>query len=320
MSLRHLFVMDPLESLNKELDTSLRLMFELRRLGHEVFYTKPQMMAWDKSAGCAHAHCQRVSFDASPTGAALGASQLCGLQGFSAIHMRKDPPYDMDYITTTWLLETARGQARLYNDPAALRTYNEKLSIFRFSSQVRDGLASSNGEELLEFIENRLAGDAILKPLHLYGGRGVQRLRLGEAGMDRSAALALLDQETQQGNQMRLVQAFDPAIFSGEVRVFTAFGQPVAWCLKKPDGSNYLANTRSGATLHAYQPSDLERRRTAEVAQALLAEGIVFTGLDLIGGYVSEINITSPRLLQAPDDHRNYYRDVAAMVADQLTP
>lgn len=313
MARSHLFLVDPLESLNKELDSSLRLMRELVALGHGVWTAEPRQLAW--ATGGATARCRAMTFGKDAKDFHAGAMETKNLGAFQAIHMRKDPPYDLDYIATTWLLDAAPATTKVYNSPAALRTLNEKLAILRFPAETRPALVSADVDELLRFAENEANGDAILKPLTLFGGRGVERL---EVKKDRAKARAKLVEETGDGAHIRLMQPFDHAIFQGEVRAFTAFGEAVSWCLKKPASGEYLANTRMGATLHRYEPQADELARVQKIARALWKEGVAFIGFDVIGGYVSEINITSPRLLAAPGDPTPYYQQLAKLVAKDV--
>lgn len=314
MAPSHLFLIDPLESLNKELDSSLRLMFELKALGHEVTVAEPRQLGW-RTSSHAEATVRVMTFGASPKEFSPGPPSRRSLGDFAAVHMRKDPPYDLDYITTTWLLDAAPKSTKVYNSPASLRTYNEKLAILRFPEATRPALVSADPEALLQFAQQEAGGDAILKPLTLFGGRGVERL---EVAKDPAKARARLIEETANGVHLRLIQPFDQGIFQGELRAFTAFGKAVAWCLKKPASGQYLANTRAGATLHPYTPTADELRRVTAVAGTLWREGVAFIGFDVIGGFISEINITSPRLLAAPGDSTPYYAQLAGLVAKDL--
>lgn len=314
MQTSHLFLIDALESLNKELDSSLRLMFELCALGHTVFTAEPRQLAWH-SLNHATATARAMTFGRNAKEFVAAPPAPKALGDFAAIHMRKDPPYDMDYIMTTWLLDAAPASTRIYNSPTALRTFNEKLAILRFPLATRPALVSADCDELLQFAETVAHGDAILKPLTLFGGRGVERL---EVTKDRAKARQKLLEETANGTHLRLIQPFDPNIFQGEVRAFTAFGKAIAWCLKKPSAGQFLANTRAGATLHSYDPPPEVEQRITDVAAALLKEGVVFAGFDVIGGFVSEINITSPRLLTPPGDEAPYYQQLADMVRRDL--
>lgn len=323
MNYQHLFIIDPLESLNLQLDSSLRMMFELKSLGHQIYVCEPRHLMWSSQSG-PEAYGQEITFGSNPTQIRVGERKVHPYRTFSAIHMRKDPPYDIDYVATTWLLDPATKNIKVYNHPEALRRYNEKLAILGFPQDIKPALVSSEPRALLDFILDHCHGDAVVKPLTLFGGRGVTRLQLKSAAISPSAGYsreeleAVLARETEGGRHMRLVQPFDPAIFAGEVRVFTAFGEPISWCLKRPAQGQFLANTRAGAQLEPYQPPKSEVDRVRRIAQELLKEGVVFIGFDLIGGYVSEINLTSPRLLQAPGSEDHPYKKVAAMVAKDV--
>lgn len=316
--IHHLFIIDPIESLNLKLDSSLRMSRALSNLGHDVAVCTPSQIDWlsrDNSASCT---CQQLSFaNQEITSLRLGPSQRRRLDQFTAIHMRKDPPYDLHYISCTWLLDSAAARGVvIFNAPEALRNFNEKLSIFRFPQAMRDGLVSSQTEQLLNFIDSHAQGDAILKPLTLFGGRGV--LRLSRQQMSEDQIRHILNEETRHGEDIRLIQPFDRRIFEGEVRAFTAGGRPVSWCVKRPQNGNFLANTRSGATIEAYNPTAHDVALVTSVAQELYKEGVFFIGFDVIGGYISEINITSPRLLHAAQDTRDYYAELAKEIEAEL--
>ena len=147
-------------------------------------------------------------------------------------------------------------------------------------------------------------------------GGGVLRLNLQQQKEEQ--VLHILREETQNGQDMRLLQPFDQRIFQGEVRAFSVNGKALGWCLKRPHEDNFLANTRSGATLESYQPRIDEVALVEKVAQALVKDGVYFVGFDIIGNFISEINITSPRLLHGPDDTRDYYKEIAEELAKDL--
>ena len=323
MNYQHLFVIDPLDSLNLPLDSSLRMMFELQSLGHRVHVCEPKHLLWSSQSG-PQAHAQEIVFGQEATQFRVGDRASLPYDSFAAIHMRKDPPYDIDYVATTWLLDPASKSTKVYNHPEALRRHNEKLAILRFPQDIKPVLVSSEPQALLDFVVHHCQGDAVIKPLTLFGGRGVVRLTLRQStsaahgGLSKEDLLAELTRETEGGRHIRLVQPFDPAIFDGEVRVFTAFGEPISWCLKRPAKGQFLANTRAGAQLETYSPKPEEDARVRRIAREMLKEGVSFIGFDLIGGYVSEINLTSPRLLQAPGSNENYYKKIASMIAKDV--
>lgn len=312
--MQHLFLIDPLASLNRALDSSLRMAYALHLRGHAVRIAEPRQLSWDSHQG-PRALCAPLLWTQDAASAQAGDWRHQPLSDFAAIHMRKDPPYDLEYITATWLLDAAQPQAVVFNNPQALRSINEKVSILRFPQACRPALVSANPDEIIEFIRIQAQGDGIIKPLTLFGGRGVQRVELGRG---EDTALRLLADATNKGTATRLVQAFDPAVFAGEVRVFTAFAEPIAWCLKTPAPGQFLANTRAGASLSAYQPTPIEEQRVRAVATTLLQEGVSLIGFDLIGGFVSEINITSPRLLVGDSHESAYYAKIATLMEQSL--
>ncbi|MES2745219.1 MAG: hypothetical protein V4655_07320 [Bdellovibrionota bacterium] len=314
----HLFVIDPIETLNFPLDSSLRIARALRKIGHETFICTPSQIEWASREGQAVAYAQNLhSDDKDVSRYTLDPIARLPLTHFRAIHMRKDPPYDLTYITCTWLLDTAeKAGVKVLNSPRALRDYNEKLSIFQFPEAIQDGLISTNPDSFMSFLKKEAKGDAVLKPLTLFGGRGVIRLTL--TAQNEAEIYKTLIEETAKGIDHRLMQPFDKRIFDGEVRVFTAGGKAISWCLKKPHADNFLANTRSGATLEPYNPTQKEIHMIEAIAGKLLQAGIYFLGFDVIGGFVSEINLTSPRLLQATDESADPYNQIAAMLAKDL--
>ncbi len=313
----HLFVIDPIETLNPTLDSSLRMMYALAQRGHHVEVCQPKdLFLRSHSEGniCQETTAQTVTFGAQSSFESLQFSLASpmgrALRDYNGVHMRKDPPFDLDYITTVWLLDDLPPSTRVYNRPEALLRYNEKLLITHFPDAIAPILVSANPEKLLYFIEAH--HDIILKPLHLFGGRGVLRLSLETQKIQDIRKILLT--ETNHGQALRLAQPFNHKIVDGEIRVFAAFGKPLAWCLKKPKSGDFLANTRAGATLHAFTPSGSLHKTITLVAEKLLSLGITLIGFDVIGELISEINLTSPRLLLAPGAaQEKIYGDLAAL-------
>lgn len=316
---KHLFIIDPIKSLNFALDTSLRLCRELAKIGDLVYVAEPKDLFWINAEPSAAVSAQRIAFkDKSLEALELHIFQVMLLTDFSAIHMRKDPPFDMEYINVTWLLDSAKQKVRIYNAPQALRGLNEKLSIYLFPQESKKAIYSSNVEQLFDYLENHLGGDGILKPIHLYGGYGIIRLNLHEKAASRTSILNILKQETENGKIFRLLQAFDPKVYDGEIRAFSVGGQALAYCLKRPPATNFLANTRTGATLESYTPTPQIEARVNRVATSLVNMGVYFVGFDLIDGHISEINITSPRLLASSDDQTNYFESMVQWIDGDL--
>lgn len=310
---KHLFIMDRLEKLNLKLDSSLKLGLELCALGVDIYATDCAGIFWNSTDKRVRANVRRISFSSQQIeSVSHGDEAGVWLDEFAVIHMRKDPPVDTAYLMVTWALDSVAGKTRVFNHPAALRGLNEKVAIMQFPEACKKSLIATKVDDLVAFIREQCGGDAVLKPLTLYGGRGVIRLQwheIGEAGVREAIQLA-----THEGALPHIVQPFDIQIFKGEVRAFAVGGKACAWCNKVPKAGNFLANTGQGATLEPYTPSPFLRDRVNKVAADLYERGVAFVGFDIIGNEITEINITSPRLLQAPSDTTNYYRAIAEWV------
>lgn len=309
MTWNHLFIIDPLETLHPHLDSSLRMMLSLAKRDHKIFVSHTQDLfleyqtKWGltKGSGMRYALCRELSKNPhasyqEPLFTTLNQTSR-PLHFFNAIHMRKDPPFDMNYISSTWLLDKVPEPTKIYNHPSALRDSNEKILIADFPDCIAPLLVTSNVQKIIEFI--REYHDVILKPLDLFGGRGVKRIVSRD--LNDADLIQLLTEETENNQRLRLVQPFNHNIAQGEIRVFTAFGEPIAWCLKKPQPGKFLANTRAGATLHSVKPSVKLDAMVRKIAAKLGEKGIQLIGFDIIGELISEINITSPRVL-IPDE------------------
>lgn len=318
--MRHLFIIDPLEKLNLKLDSSLRMAAALAEKGASTYCCDAYEIAQTRDDGTAHGLVRALHFKKGRDLSGLeiaSQKEKISLKNFDAIHMRKDPPFDMEYITATWLLNDAAKFTKVYNDPRTLRSFNEKIGIFRFPQFCAPGLVSAQEEELWDFFVNTAQGNAVLKPLHFHGGRGVKHLDLKKDG--EAKCRASIREEFKTGITWRIMQPFNPAIHEGELRVFAAGGKAISWCRKIPQKGNFLANTAAGARLEKMAPDKTIQARLEHIAQDLMKDGVFFIGFDVIGDLVSEINITSPRLLQAENDTTDYYGLVAEEIFSDLT-
>lgn len=309
MKQKHLFIIDPPDKVTLPINTSVRLACELHKQGAEVYSAGiADLFSCDE----AQARCRRMTFtSATHTSIVMGSRvEVRALADFAAVHMRKDPPFDLAYITATWHLDRAGTQ--VFNRPQALRDYNEKMAVLHFPAQTVKSLVSADIEQLLIFISQELQGNAIIKPLLRHGGQGVFRVQLDVLG-EQEARRKITTAQQEQGTTL-LVQQFREEVLQGEVRCFCAFGEPVAWCLKVPAEGNFLANTTQGAKLLPYQPSTTEITTSTTVAQHLLQDGVYFIGFDMIAGLITEINLTSPRLLLSPQSSDDPYPQIAARI------
>ena len=309
MKSAHLFIIDPIDAATLPINSSVRIAFALQQQGAEVYSAGIDDL-FSRSGMGTQCRCRQVKFSAATHTSVVIATeaQVKPLSAFATVQMRKDPPFDLAYLAATWHLD--RADTQVVNRPSALRHYNEKMAVLHFPSQTVKSLVSADIEQLLTFIAQELQGNAIVKPLLRHGGQGVLRLPLAEIS-EQEARHKLVTAQQQHGTTL-LVQQFREEVWQGEVRCFCAFGKPVAWCLKQPAKGNFLANTAQGARLLPHRPSAAEVETATSVAQRLLQDGVYFIGFDMIAGLITEINLTSPRLLLPPATKDDPYPQIAA--------
>lgn len=292
-SSRHLFVLDPIENLNLAWDTSIKLAFAMTQLGAEVYCTTIHELMVTSHPTAVGANARRMIFADAPNSLQLEAPCYQAFARLDAVHMRKEPPYDLAYVEALWILAAGRQETKILNDPIALQQMNEKLVLLEFPEFSKPLAVSADATALSSFAASRCQNDVVAKPLNLFGGRGVVHLK----AQPGSTLEEELKRETANGQETRLVQPYEPQVVKGEVRAFAVGGRPLSWCLKVPKAGEFLANTRAGSTLQAYSPTPREIDVVTRVATELVSRGVLVAGFDLIGGWLSEINITCPALL-----------------------
>ena len=309
-----LFVADPLESFKIYKDTTFVMMRELQRRGHTLAACGPGDLTW-VTGGVVNASVRDIALTGDPLqwfrSTGLADRQARALKDFGAVVMRKDPPFDSEYFYATHLLEQAeREGARVFNKPRALRDHPEKLAIMEFPQFTGPTLVTRNAADIKRFhAEHR---DIILKPLDGMGGTGIFRVR--DDGMNLGAITETLN---RNGDQTVMVQKFLPEIAQGDKRVLVIGGKPVPFCLARiPQDGEVRGNLAVGGKGVA-QPISKRDREIAEALGPILAErGLLLVGIDVIGDFVTEINVTSPTCFQEIKDQSGF--DVAAMFVDAL--
>lgn len=311
--MRHLFILDPLDEKTLAINSTVKIAHALFKRGHEIYFADTPDLATVSGQGTS-CRGRQIVFGDQATDIVIEEQDTCYLLDnfFSAVHMRKDPPFDLGYLAATWQLDEVK--TTVFNAPQALRQFNEKMAILCFPDYTVKSLVSRNCQLIIDFIADQLQGDAIVKPLIMFGGTGVFRLHNVSSA---TAKKQLLD-AINDYNTPLIVQQFMPQIFDGEVRAFCAFGQPLAWCLKIPVAGQFLANTVHGATLKDYTPSTQEIAKVTTVAEYLLTKGIYFVGFDIIAEQITEINVTSPRLLLPPNSKATPYETIAQLLLEKL--
>ena len=312
--MRHLFILDPPIKKMLAVDSSVNIAHALFKREHEIYFADTSDLA-TISGQETICRTRQVTFGELATDLVIAKQDVCCPLNdfFSAVHMRKDPPFDIAYLAATWQLDEAK--TTVFNSPQALRRFNEKMAILSFPDYTAKSLVSGDCQLIIDFIADQLNGDAIIKPLILFGGEGVFRI----PNLPVEAAKTVLTAAIDIYGAPLIIQQFMPQIFDGEVRAFCAFGEPVAWCLKLPATGKFLANSIHGATLKEYNPSASEIAKITTVAKQLLTKGIYFVGFDMIAGLITEINVTSPRLLQTTDNRDTPYETIAQLIDNHLS-
>lgn len=277
--MRLLYIIDPLETLNLETETSLLIMEEAARRGHaNAIVTIGDLYL---SGDQARAATRTIWLDLSTQPFyRLGAVQDVALAVFDLVLMRKDPPVDALYLGATFILERAATTVPVINDPVSLRTINEKLFPLSFSGFHPPTLVTNDVRRVAAFVAEH--GRSILKPLEDCSGRGIRILA------DDAAVPAEL------GGAFVIVQRFIDAVVEGDKRIFLLDGEVLGAVNRIPRHRDALANIHQGATVAATTISARDREIVARVGPELLRRGVSMAGLDVIGGYLTEINVTSP--------------------------
>lgn len=288
---RHLFVVDPLQSIDISKDSSFALMLAAQGRGHDVYACDTDgLVARDGQgwATCKPTRLQKVRGDHLQQGPA----ETLPLGAFDAVWMRKDPPFDMTYIAATYVLDLAPKTTRVWSRPEALRSWNEKTSLLRFPALSPPSLLTRNMAEIQRF-QARVGGSVVVKPLGWSGGRGIVALHPGDLN-----TRSLLEITTKEGNEWVLVQQYLPEVVQGDKRVIFVGGVARAGLLRIPPHDDLRGNIHIGATTELSPLTPQETEICAALGPHLVAAGHLFTGIDLIGGRLTEINVTSPTGIQ----------------------
>ena len=289
-SLRVAVQMDPIENMIVNHDTSLALMVEAQARGHELWWFTPNDLFYE--TGVVKARAKRVSviFDEAKHYETLETAVRV-VDDFDVVLVRQDPPFDMGYVSNTYLLELVK-KALVINPPLGIRNISEKMSILHFPELTPNTWVGQDIDALEAFAKG--FDQVVLKVLFLMGGDGV--IKLSASAPDfRAKAQAFI---AAAGREPILAQEFLPAVSGGDKRVFVIGGEPFAALRRMPPQGDFRANLHVGGQAVAGELDDADRAITAAVAPLLRENGIVFAGLDVIAGKLIEINVTSPTLAQ----------------------
>ena len=295
MPLDVVVVMDPIESIKTAKDSSFAMLLEAQRRGHRLHYVRPGGLSVADGRAAAQAVTLRVTDDPKHWFDLGDASQLEFGPG-QVVLMRKDPPVDADYLHDTQILGLAQAQGALVvNDPQGLRDFNEKLAALLFPQCCPPTLVSRDAAALKAFVGEH--GEAVLKPLDGMGGRSIFRARAGEANLN-----VILETLTQGGVHLAMAQRYLPEIVDGDKRILLVDGEPVDYCLARiPQGDEFRGNLAAGGRGEGRPLTDRDRWIAAQVGPEMRRRGMLFVGLDVIGDYLTEVNVTSPTCIRELD-------------------
>ena len=304
------FILDPLDDIKTYKDSSYAMMQEAARRGHELFVLQQEDILCRNGVVSGRAAAIQLT-GAKTDWYALEARREVPLAAFGALLMRKDPPFDMEYVYSTYLLELAEGQgARVINRPRALRDYNEKFSITRFVSLTVPTLVTRLESELRAFLEAQ--ADVVLKPLDGMGGASVFRLQRQDPNIG-----VVIETLTHYGRRTIMAQRYIPDIVDGDKRILLIDGEPVPYALARiPKAGETRGNLAAGARGVVRELSARDREIAQTVGRVLAREGMLLIGLDVIGDYLTEINVTSPTGMREIMDQSGF--DVAGMMIDAV--
>jgi len=308
--MRLVYVMDPVEGLLPDKDTTFAFQRAAAARGHESFHALPRDIFVRQGEVYARVRPITIGAPGSASPCTLGAPADVHLADVDAVLIRKDPPFDSEYLYATLLLERVRGRTLLMNDPRGLRDANEKLYALHFSAFTPRTLVTADRTRILAFMEE-VGGAAVVKPLDGAGGSGVMMIATGDKNNR-----AILDLLTMEGRRFAMVQEYLPAVRKGDKRVLLLDGQVLGGINRVPRGDDLRSNIHVGGTVEPTEVTQEERVVVAAIAPRLLRDGLFFVGLDFIGGKMTEINVTSPTGIQELSRHigRDVAEDVIAWI------
>ena len=305
-----LFIVDPLESLKAYKDSSVAMMRAAQARGHAIWAAEQLSLHWSKSRVAASA--TRISLtDNDEDWYRTHESEARPLKRYAAVLMRKDPPFDLEYVASTWLLSAAvREGARVFNSPDAIRDHNEKLAIAEFPAFVAPTAVTRDPERIQAFIDEQQ--DVVLKRLDVMGGENIFRVRVDDPNRN-----VIVEVMAQGGRRMVMAQRYIPEIAAGDNRVLLIDGEPVPFALARiPKAGESRGNLAAGARGVA-QPLSARQREIAQAVGLVLAKrGLLLVGLDIIGDWLTEVNVTSPTCFREIQDQSGY--DVAGRYISAL--
>jgi glutathione synthase len=286
-----LFVLDPLPTLHPQKDSSYVMITEAQRQGYQPWAVELTGLMLRGADAYATAVPIEVQHAGAPV-TARGPAEVRNLASFRVVLMRKDPPVDANFMVATWCLDRAAHQTLVVNHPAGLRDLSEKLAILEFPEFIPQSFLLRNTGDLRDALDE-LGGEMILKPVYGFGGREVLIARRGDPNLSTLFELA-----TRDGTTWTIAQAFVPAAKNGDKRILLVDGEPIGAVLRVPADGELRNNFHAGGTPQVTELSARDLQICARVGPFLRDRGQFFVGLDVLGDFLTEINVTSPTGMQ----------------------
>ncbi|MEI8594766.1 glutathione synthase [Photobacterium sp. SP02] len=285
-------VMDPIQSITIKKDSSFAMMLEAQRRGWEIHYMEMADLSLEQGKAIARTRIVKLQEDPADWFSFHGEQEI-ELSELDAVLMRKDPPFDTEYIYATYILERAEEQGTLIvNKPQSLRDCNEKLYTAWFPELTPTTIVTRRAEKIRAFQQEH--GDIILKPLDGMGGSSIFRVKAGDPNLS-----VIIETLTNHGEYYCMAQTFVPDISNGDKRILVVDGEPMPYCLARiPAEGETRGNLAAGGRGEPRPLSETDRKIAEAVAPALKEKGLIFVGLDVIGDKLTEINVTSPTCIR----------------------
>ena len=303
-------VMDPIGGIKTYKDSTFAMLLEAQRRGHEIWYMETRDLSVRDGVAMAAMRPLEVR-DQREDWFTLGGGEVRELSQLDFLLMRKDPPFEMPYVYTTYILDLAeRAEVLVVNRPQALRDANEKCFITQFPQCCVPTCITRNAADIRAFVSRH--GHSVVKPLHGMGGELIFQVRLEDPNLN-----VIMETITANNSEYVMVQKYIPEITAGDKRILVVDGTPVPYALARiPDPGDFRGNLARGGTGKGVALSDRDFWICAEVGPELKRRGILFAGLDVIGDYLTEINVTSPTCIRELDSAFNL--NIAGQLFDAM--
>lgn len=296
--LKMLFVMDDIGSINTSRDTTYVIMLEAQKRGHDIFYCRIEDLYISDGSG--HARATGIELRRTDDYYTLGETGEYSLNHFDTVWMRKDPPFNMDYIYATYILDMVdESHTTVINHPRGIRNSNEKLYSLYFRDYIPETVVSKDIERLRKFL-NCVNGQIVVKPLEGYGGEGIFFVKEGDPN-----ETAILESITNFGKTYVMAQQFIDRVYEGDKRVIILNGEPIGAVLRMPRKGEFRCNFHSGGSPAVAEMDERDMEICRSLAPKLLEDKLYLVGIDIVGGYLTEVNTTSPTCVQEINNFSN---------------